>query len=517
MKGNLSMRKIVEMLRLHANGLKQRQIARSLNISVGVVHKYLKLAEAADLQFPLPEDMDDKQIKALLFQSVRSSKPDSYIAPDCAWIHKELKHKGVTLRLLHEEYKLLHPDGHYQYTQFCHFYHHWQRAQHLSLRQQHKAGECMYVDYAGPTIAIVDAKTNESSNASIYVAVLGASNYTYIEATWDQSLPNWIGSHVRAFEFFTGVPTLLVPDNLKSGVSVAHRYDPDINPSYADMAAHYNTAIMPARPYKPKDKSKVENAVLIVERWILARLRHISFTSLSELNTHLSTLLQELNHKPFQKMEGSRYSQFQEIDLPVLKALPQRPYEFALFKRRLVNVDYHVEIDHHYYSVPYQYVRHQVDVRLTAHVVEVFYQRKRIASHVRHTKAGVTTLPAHMPEPHRHHHQWTPDSCLKWAQDIGSSTHTFMLYLQQRKPHPQQLYRLFLGLLRLTKYFNAERLEAACKRAVYYNCYSIKWLETTLEAGLDDETLPEPLEETTPIDHDNIRGANYYKEDNNAH
>jgi transposase len=371
MKGPLSMRKITEILRLHASGLKQRQIARSLNISIGVVHKYLALAQAAGISWPLEADMDDKQLKAHLFQKGQTCKPESYVPPDCEWIHKELKHKGVTLKLLHEEYKLLYPQAHYQYTQFCFIYQSWKKKQRLSLRQVHKAGESLFVDYAGPTIPITDIKTGEVFQACIFVAVLGASNYTYAEATRDQSLYSWIGSHVRAFDYFGGVPELLVPDNLKAGVSKAHPYDPDLNPSYTDMAAYYGTAILPARPYRPKDKPKVENAVLVVERWILARLRHQQFTSLDALNQAIWALLEELNHKPFQKLPGTRYSQFKELEQSALKPLPAKPYEYATFKRQLVNVDYHVEVDKHYYSVPYAYVKEVVDIRITAHTLEI--------------------------------------------------------------------------------------------------------------------------------------------------
>jgi transposase len=511
MRGTLSMRKIKEILRLNANGLKQRQIARSLNVSVGAVHKYLHLAQAAGLAWPLAENMDDHQIKAYLFQTSGACKPEAYSPPDCSWIHQELKHKGITLKLLHEEYKQLHPQTYYQYTQFCHIYQAWKKKQRLSLRQVHKAGECLFVDYAGPTIPIVDLETGESFEASIFVAILGASNYTYAESTRDQSLYSWIGSHVRAFEFFGGVPELIIPDNLRAGVSQAHRYDPDLNPSYNDMVAHYGTAVLPTRPYHPRDKPKVENAVLVVERWILARLRHQQFTSLHALNQAIKALLEELNNRPFQKMPGSRYSQFKELEQDALKPLPAKRYEYATFKHQLVNVDYHIEVDQHYYSVPHQYARETVDIRITAHMLEILKDGQRIASHIRSFKPGVTTLPDHMPEAHRQHCQWTPESCLQWAQSLGEATYALMHQFFKQKSHPRQVYRLFLGLLKLTKHFGADRLEAACKRAVFYENYSYKRVQAILEKGLDHEALPVVVEEKPPIDHANIRGAQYYK------
>lgn len=509
-KGTISMRKIKEILRLQASGLKQRQIARSLNLSIGVVNKYLHLAQEAKVTWPLPEDMDEVTLKAILLKQDRGSIPPSYILPDCEWIHRELKHKGVTLQLLHKEYKSQYPQGHYQYTQFCHTYREWSKKQHLSLRQIHKAGEEMFVDYAGPKVPITDLHTREVSYASIFVAVLGASDYTYVEATWDQSLKNWIGSHVRAFNFFEGVPFLVVPDNLKSGVSNACRYDPDINPSYAEMIAYYNTAVLPARPYKPRDKPKAENAVLIVERWVLARLRHKVFYSLHELNQAIHSLLVELNNQPFQKIPGSRYSQFKELEQPHLKPLPARPYEYAEFKRLRASIDYHIEVEKHYYSVPYQYAREEVDVRLTSHVIEILSNGQRIASHERHYGPGVTTCPAHMTEPHRKHQEWTPESCLDWGLTIGISTHSLINNLFQSKSHPRQVYRLFLGLLKLVKYFGEKRLENACKRAVFYGICSYKKIQAILEKGLDQEPLPLYKEETQPIEHSNIRGSHYY-------
>lgn len=511
MKGTISMRKISEILRLHASGLKQRQIARSLNLSVGVVHKYLRLAEQASIQWPIPEDWDEKLLRDFLFKKTSSCIPEKYTVPNCEWIHQELKHKGVTLQLLHEEYKLQYPNTHYQYTQFCHAYRIWKKTKNLSMRQSHKFGEEMFIDYAGSKIPIINPQTGHIHQASIFVAVLGGSNYTYAEATWDQTLPHWIGSHVRAFSFFGGVSALLIPDNTRSGVNYACRYDPDINPSYASMVAYYNTAVLPARPYKPRDKPNVEGGILVVQRWILARLRHQTFYSIEELNQAISRLLTELNHKPFQKKPGSRHSQFKEFEQNVLRPLPAKPYAYAEFKRLRVGFDYHIEVGKHYYSVPYQYARQEVEARVSVHTIEIFDRGKRIASHERRQESGTTTCPLHMLPSHRKHKEWSPEGCLKWASEVGPCRYTFMDSILKRKAHPNQAYRLFLGLLKLNRHFGTHRLEKACERALFYGVRSYKTLFNFLEKRLDQEPLSLIQEEPPPPKHGNIRGAHYYQ------
>jgi len=351
----LSMCKIKEILRLHSKQLSQHQISRSLNISVGVVNKYLKLASDANLVWPLSEEINEQELRSKLIPDKAQCK--TLITPDYQLIYQELKHKGVTLQLLHEEYCRQYPQDHYSYRQFCSLYHKWKKQKKLSLRQEHKGGDKMFVDYVGPTVPIViNRKTGETKHAQIFVAVLAASNYTYSEATWTQSLENWLGSHVRVFKFFKGVPSLVVPDNLKSGVNKACRYDPDLNPSYASLIDHYDTACLPARPYKPKDKAKVENAVLVVERWILARLRHHVFYSLGELNEKIKELLKDLNSRPFKKIEGTRTTLFEKVDLPALKSLPPKAFEYAKYFHRKVSPDYHINHEHHFYSVPCTYV-----------------------------------------------------------------------------------------------------------------------------------------------------------------
>ena len=432
------------------------------------------------------------------------------MTPDYVWIYQELKHKGVTLKLLHEEYQRQFPDNHYLYTQFCYYYRQWQKSQKdISLRQVYKGGDQLFIDYAGPTVPIIDKTNGEIQQASIFIAVLGASDFVYIEATWNQQLENWIGSHVRAFEDLGGVPALLVPDNLKQGVTKACPYDPDLNPTYADMAAYYGCAIMPARPYKPRDKSKVENTVLIVERWILARLRHHVFYSLEELNNTLKDLRKQLNLEPFQKLPGCRLSQFKEVDQPYLKPLPPKPYVYALFKRKRVGKDYHVEVDKHFYSVPYSYARQEVEVRMTAHIIEVYSNGKRIACHERQLKPGFTSLTIHQPDNHRHHVGWTVESALKWAQNIGNYTYQLLLDLFNLKSHSQQQYRLFLGFKKLSRCFGDKRLEAACHHTLKQEAGSYKRIKLILEKGLDRQALPKDSTDQPPIDHHNIQQPSF--------
>lgn len=517
-KGSLSMRKFREILRLDFSGLSQRQIARSLNISVGCVHKYLKLARASSLIWPLG-GLDDEALKKRLYQSSSPRKSaKNYTLPDGSWIEKELKHKGVTLRLLHEEYKISYPDTFYGYTKFCEFYTSWRKAHRVSCRQTHKAGDVGYVDYAGPTVPLRDPMTEEiCQEASLFVMVLGASQYSYCEATLDKSLPNWIGAHTRAFGYFGGVPALLVPDNLKTGVSKAHPYDPEVQWTYGEMAQYYGCAIMPARPYKPKDKASAESGVLLVERWILARLRHKVFYDLATLNQDIQVLLKGLNNKLFQKRSGSRASHFKEVEFPALKPLPARPYEVAFFKSVKIPPDYHILYEGHYYSVPYTLVGKEVTLRATAHTIEILFKGQRLASHPRRFSPGLSTCPSHGPETHRKHREWSLEKALKWAQELGPATAKMMEYWGQEKSHPQQIYRLFLGMLKLHRGFKASRIEAACRRLLHYDTYSFSALENILEKGLDQEDLTPNSEALNPLEHKNIRGPHYYQQKDPSH
>jgi transposase len=512
----ISMRKLKDLLRLkYEAGLSQRQIARALRLSLGVVNKYLHAAHAAGLSWPLPEDLSEAQLRRRLFPPGASTPQSHFASLDFAAIHQELKRKGMTKQLLWEEYAEANPDNHYQRSQFFFLYQQWRARLKLSMRQTHRAGEKMFVDYAGQTVPIINPTTGEVHQAQIFVAVLGASNYTFIEATLSQKLHDWIGSHVRAFEFFGGVVQLVIPDNLKSGVTRADRYEPTLNRSYQEVLAHYSTAALPARPRKPKDKPKVEVAVQVVERWVLARLRHQKFFSLAELNRALGSLLKQLNNRPFKKLPGTRRSQYEALDLPALSPLPAQAYEFAEWKQARVHIDYHIEVYGHYYSVPHSLVTRQVEARVTATTIEIFHQNQRVASHARAAdgRGGHTTLPDHMPSHHRAYSEWSPGRFLNWAVEIGPHTRDLVRGLLESHKHPELSYRSCLGLLNLARRYSPERLEAACRRALAIGVFRQSSVRSILERGLDSQPLPEPETETavtSPV-HENVRGAAYYQ------
>lgn len=510
-KNRLSMRKVREVLRLKWEcGLSNRQIARSCSISHSTVAEYVRRAMEANLSWPLRSGLDESELERLLFPPSSAVALDMRGVADWSWVHRELKRKGVTLFLLWQEYKETHPQG-YRYSWFCKHYQRWRDRLDLVMRQNHRAGEKMFVDYAGQSVDVVDSSTGEIHEAQVFVAVLGASNYTYCEATWTQSIPDWISSHTRAFEFFGGVPELIIPDNLKSGISKACRYEPDLNPSYQEMATHYGCAVVPTRVRRPRDKAKVEVAVQVVERWILARLRNVTFFSLAELNSQIRRLITELNTQPFQKLQGSRRALFESLDRPALKALPADPYVYAEWKKARVNIDYHIEVDGHYYSVPYQLVRHEVDVRMTRRIVEVFHKARRVTSHIRsYQKGRHTTLREHMPKAHQQYLDWTPERLVRWARKTGTATSQVVEQILRSRPHPQQGFRSCLGIMRLGKEYGPQRLEAASKRALSIGGPSFKSIQAILKAGLDKRPLVETSQQTPVIRHHNIRGAQYY-------
>jgi len=474
------------------------------------VSKYVHLARQAGLSWPLPEQMDDGALEALLFQSPADCGPRHRPIPDWVQVHRELRRKNVTLYLLWEEYKQAHPDG-LQYTQYCTRYRQFCQTLDLPMRQRHKAGEKLFVDFCGQTIPIVDQKTGEVREAEIFVAVLGASNYTYVEACWAQSLPSWIMAHVRAFQFFGGAPTCLVCDNLKSGVIDANRYEPEMNRSYEELAEYYGCALLPTRVRKPKDKAKVEKGVQDVERRILAALRHHTFFSLPELNRAIADLLVQYNGRPFQKLEGSRLSLFEQLDKPALRSLPAQPYEYAQWKKARVNVDYHIAFDGAFYSVPYQLVNQSIDVRATDTGVECFHKSKRVASHLRLQRKGqYATVAAHMPKNHQDYAQWTPQRLVRWAEKTGPQTALAVEHILRTRPHPQQGFRACLGIMRLGREYGGDRLEAACARALATKAVGFTSIESMLKSGLDKQPLPQPTVERPPVQHDNIRGPEYY-------
>ncbi|MBT8421359.1 MAG: IS21 family transposase [Gammaproteobacteria bacterium] len=507
------MRKIHEVLRLsHERGLGIRAISKSINASPSTVGDYLRRAKVAGLTWPLPSDLDETALEGLLFKPPTPQGKQRQL-PDWAYIHEERKRKGVTLALLWQEYKSAYPDG-LQYSQFSEKYRVWRGKLDVVMRQNHRAGEKLFVDYAGQTVPVVDWGTGELREAQVFVAVLGASNYTFAEATWTQGLPDWIGSHIRAFQYLGGCPEVVVPDNLRAGVSKAHRYEPDINPTYQELAHHYGVAVLPARVRKPRDKSKVEAGVLLVERWILARVRNRSFFSLPELNLAIRELLTGLNERPFKKLPGTRRQLFESLDKPALKPLPQSAYAYAQWKKVRVNIDYHVELEGHYYSVHYQLIKQQLDMRYTADIVECFHKGKRVASHRRsHVRGKHTTLSEHMPEAHRQYGDWSPRRLIRWAETFGPDTTSVITHILTTRRYPQQGFRSCLGILRLGKSYGNERLEKACKRALLLKAYSVKSVESILKCALEDKPIPEQSgqqELTLPAEHDNIRGPDYY-------
>ncbi|AEK56690.1 integrase catalytic subunit [Acidithiobacillus caldus SM-1] len=508
----MTMKAIIEILRLHAAGCSQRQIARACGLSKGTVGKYLQRAAEAQIGWPLPDGLTVMEVEQRLNPRRQPPPASRPVLPDWAQIHTELRRKGVTLQLLWEEYVAAHPDERtYQYAQFCVHYRSWKGRLKTSMRQQHVAGEKLFIDYAGPTVAVVDSGTGEIRQAQIFVAVLGASSYTYCEATWSQSLPDFLGAHVRAFRYFGGVPTLLVPDNLKAAVTRASRYEPEINRSYRDLASHYGAVVLPTRPYKPKDKAKVEVGVQVVERWILARLRHCQFFSLMELNREIRRLLEDLNQRPFKVLPGSRQSTFESLEQPALQPLPAQDYVYALWKSAKVSIDSHVAYQGHFYSVPYRLVGTWVDLRVSARTVEIFHQQQRIASHPRQTLQGrYSTIPEHLPKAYQQHREWSPGRLLNWALSIGPATRDVVRWQLARRAHPEQGYRSCLGLLSYSRRYGQERLDAACARALKIGSPTTQSIQSILKQGMDQ--VQEPASPSTPLPtHANIRGPRYYQ------
>jgi transposase len=504
-----TMRKIREVLRLKwGEQLSVRKISLSLSLPRSTVSDYVRRATDAGLTWPLV-DVEDDGLERLLF-GPKVTPPPSHDLPDFQTVKQELRAKGVTLQLLWLEYRELHPDG-YGYSQFCHLYREWRRHLDVVMRQDHKAGEKLFVDFPGLTIPVYDERTLQVTyRAELFVAVLGASNYLYAEALRSQELEHWVMAHAHAFSFFGGVPEVVVPDNLRSGVTTTHRYEPDVNATYLEMAQHYGCVIIPARPYKPRDKAKVEAGVQFCERWIIAVTRHEHFTSLGALNERIAELVERINNRPFKKLDGSRRSVYVEIERSALRPLPDQPYEFATWRRARVNIDYHVEIDRHYYSVPYTLAGEVVEVRVTQNTVEVMAKNRRVASHARSYQRGRhVTDPAHMPDSHRRHLEWTPGRIVSWAATNGPATASFIEGLLVSRPHPEQGFRSALGVMRLAKKYSPERLEAACAKALTLRSFSYKSIESMLKHGLESQALRAPAPRVHRA-HDNIRGPDYY-------
>ncbi|CAI07299.1 transposase [Aromatoleum aromaticum EbN1] len=514
----IAMHKIRELLRLKYDcALSHERIARALSISKGVVAKYVKAAEASGRAWAELSAADEAQLRGWLGGTMRPRGATAgYVPPDLAAVHQGLKKKSVTLALLWEEYVQAAAGPAYQYSRFCDLYREFARHLKRSMRQVHRAGEKLFIDYAGDTVPIVDADTGEISRAQIFVAVLGASSYTFACATATQSQADWLGSLARALAFIGGVPELVVPDNTRSLVGQADRYEPQLQRTTAEFAAHYGVAILPARPYKPQDKSKVEVGVQIVQRWILARLRHQRFFSLGELNEAIAALLEPLNTRAFRRLPGSRHEAFETLDRPALRALPATPFQFAQWKRAKPNIDYHVEFDGHYYSVPYALAGQAVELRITASSIECLAGGRRVAVHARsHRHGAFTTLTEHMPASHQAHRQWSPGKLIAWGATVGPHTEQVVSHQLERMPHPEQGYRACLGLMRLGRQYGNERLEAAATRAVTLGAMRYRSVASILKSGLDRAPLPTPTaasqtELALPAVHENLRGARYY-------
>jgi transposase len=506
------MRRVREILRLtFASRMPGREIARRLGIAPATVRGTLRRFAAAGLTWPLAEDVTEEALEARLYGAVGSRQGQRrHAEPDWAAIHRALKRKHVTLSILWDEYIERHPDG-YRYSRFCELYRGWEGRLSVTMRQSHAAGDKLFVDYAGDGVPVVDRLTGEIRQAQIFVAVMGASNFTYAQATWTQGLVDWIGAHTHAFAAIDGVPHLLVPDNTKTAVIKACLYDPQINRTYADMAAHYDTAILPARPRRPRDKAKVELGVLLVERWLLGRLRHRTFFSLAEVNAAIGEFLTRLNEeRPIRRLGVTRRKLLEELDRPALKPLPSEPYVFAEWRVRRVGIDYHVEVDGHYYSVPYRFARTEIEARITARTVELFARGERIAAHPRMSgNHKHTTVADHMPSSHRRHAGWTIDRIRQDAALIGPTTAALCELILEHKPHPEQGFRACLGIIRLAKPFGAKRLEAAARRAIDIGARTYGSVKSILDNNMDRHPAHKPADGTAVL-HPNIRGPRYY-------
>jgi transposase len=500
------MRKIRDVLRLKLDArLSHEQIARSLGISKGVVAKYVGLAAAAGLDWPAVQICDDTSLERRLLAAPQ--RPRGHVVPDYGRVHQELRKKGVTLMLLWEEYQLDHAGSQtYRYSQFCEKYRLFAKTLKRSMRQIHRAGEKLFIDFAGPTIALTDG-----SRAHVFVAALGASSYTFACATPRETMRDWIESTVKALAFYGGVTQLIVPDNPRAMITEPDRYEPRSNDTVLDFARHYGTSILPARPYAPQDKAKVESAVQVVERWIMARLRHQRFATVAEVNEAIQPLLVRLNDKPFQKLPGSRASTFATLDAPALLRLPAQRYEIAHFRTVRVHIDYHVEIASHRYSVPHALVGQVLEARITSGVVELLHRGERVASHVRNLRAGgFSTVAAHMPAAHRAHMEWTPQRLVHWGQDIGAATGVVVTRLLEERRHPEHGYRACLGLLSLVKRYGKPRVEAACCLALQIGACQYRHVRDILANNRDQTNVTADGDWVSP-DHAHVRGPSYYQ------
>jgi len=503
----LTVRKIKEIIRMKwVLGLSDRRVAASLNIAHSTVGEYLKRAESTGLDWEQVQILEETELKARLFPSKQlgtKKRPE----PDWGEIAKELMQKGVTRMLLWQEYLAEYPDG-YSYSQFCERFRRWAGEQKAPvMRKPKKVGEEVEVDYAGMTMPVIDPQSREITQAEIFVGVLGASGLIYAEAHESQALPNWIRAHVRMFKFFGGVPKIIRPDNLKAGVSKANFYEPDLNPTYHELAVHYGSAVIPTRVAKPKDKALGENAVQQVERWVLAPLRKQRFFSIHELNQAMKKQLTWLNERQLTDQTQSRRELFEQMEKHALQPLPPYPFDYLEVKQAKVHIDYHVSFRKHLYSVPHQYTRKIVLIRASERLVEVYCDQKRIACHVRCDHPGYSTEKEHLPANHRWYLEWSPERFSHWASQIGSQTEALIHKVLASRRHPEQAYRSCLGILNLVKTSGKERLEVACTLALETGVVSYKAVKHILDTKKDALEASSQLE---PITHEHIRGQNYY-------
>jgi transposase len=477
-------------------------------MGVGTVSEYVERARRAGVCWPLPSELDDPALEARLFPAAPVGR--ERVLPDLGAIHQELKGVGVTLHLLWEEYRQVHGESGYGYSQYCELYRRWAGQLRPSMRQVHLAGEKLFVDFSGKRPSIVDRRTGELVAVELFVGVLGASGYTYAEATATQKIHDWLGAHERMLEYFGGSAAIWVPDQLKDAITQSCRYEPGVNRTYQELASHYGAVVIPARPRKPRDKAKVEAMVLLAQRWILARVRKRSFFDLVELNAAIRDLVDELNERLMQKLKVSRRALWERVDRPALKPLPAARYEVSQWARCRVNIDYHVEVAGHLYSVPYQLIGQLLEARYTSTIVEVYYKGQRLDSYPRRYERGATTRSEHMPSSHRAHAEWTPSRLVHWAEKTGPACGRLVAGILKSRPHPEQGYRACLGLMRLGKVYGASRLEVACERAEHLRSYSYRTVKNILAASQDRLALGEEPHDSATAAHDNIRGGEYY-------
>jgi len=505
------MRKVRDVLGLrHAAGLSFREIGAALGVGKTQVGEYVRRAHVIGITWPIPDGLDDAELERQLFTPAGFHDGPTKPLPDWRKIHEELKRRSVTLMPLWEEHRAECADG-YGYSRFCELYCEWRKRISPTMRQTHLAGDKLFVDWAGDTIPVFDPITGAEHRSHIFVAALGASNYTYAEARWTETLPDWIGAHVNALNAIGGVPKAAVPDNLKTGITKPSRYEPGINRTYQDLADHYGFVVLPTRVRKPRDKAKVEVAVLIVERFVLAKLRNRRFFSLAELNEGVRECVAAINAKTMRKLGKSRAELLETIERPALKGLPSDPYRYAEWKRCGVAPDYHVEIDTHYYSVPFRLLRETVDARLTHTTVEIFHKGTRVASHVRSgLRNRHTTIPEHMPSAHQRYAEWTPQRMMREAAKIGSATVALTEAIMKAKPHPEQGFRSCLGIISLVRTYGDGRVEAACRRGNDIRATTYGSIKSILQHGLDQAYANPKAPDVPPIRHANIRGRGYY-------